>query len=1362
MKEINIFFNHLRRENGAIWIENETIKLSTSEKLQNAETRNFIVSNSSRIVALLKENKVFSKEQFLTKKIFKDTISTQYPLSPAQERLWFIEQYEQGTSAYHVPLVFELAGGTSIEGIQYALQQIVSRHEILRTTIELDKTSLQAVQLVQDEPLLTEEIETTDAAACKLLIKEEISRPFNLSTEYPIRVKLYTTIPQRTLSGHAIRRAFLLINIHHIATDGWSAGIFEKELLAYYEAYVCQDADFDLPPLEIQYKDYAVWQRTFLSGPDVTEQTGYWKTKLSGFEVLEMPLDAVRPARVDYRGSYENFILDKKISHQLRELARKNGTTLHSVLLSSVSMLLGKYTGQDDIVTGSPVANRHHKETEGLIGFFVNMQVNRIRLGHSQRFANLVQKVHQEQVQAQLHQDLPFEKLVEVLGIERDPSRHPIFQVIFAVQDFGYQRNSKKKSIRSLRAENFFPTEKFDLTFLVDDSHEEILFQISYATSLFKKATILRLIDHYIHLMAQLIKSPEKTYAEISLLTPDEFNQTIHVWNKTTKKFPDESTISNLFEVQAAKRSAHTALVYDGSNWTYGQLNEKSNQLARHIRASYKKRTGSQPAPGKIIALFIDRGPELVAAILAVLKAGFAYVPLDTGYPQQRTDFMLEDTAAELILCKRQHSDGYHTKLPLEKCVYVNFEEKYYQKEDIQNLPPYNHAADLAYVLYTSGTSGQPKGVKINHRGVNNLVFAQQEYTGINPQSNVLQYAATVFDASVWEIFSALLHGATLTIPTQEIKTDGRLLCNFMADSAITTALLPPVLLNVLPFTSLPHLKTLLVGGDITPLQTMNKWCRGRKLINAYGPTENTVITSMHVYKAGDKHTNIGKPLANVNMYVLDENNTPAPIGITGNLHIGGTGLATGYLNQDALTEQCFVANPFQTKLAKKGVASCLYKTGDRARWLADGSLEYMGRYDEQVKIRGVRIELAEVEHALSQIPGIHQSCLVAATKKSVQAGDKYLAGYYTLSPGYHTLTQTEITAMLANLLPGYMLPDMLISMKTLPVTINGKLDKKALPDPWLHHSASLYAAPVSDTEKTICAIWEQALGKKRIGIAENFFHTGGNSILAIQVTHLMNQALSTDFKVADLFRLKTIQKIANEQHQHSGLVKPYHTIEDSKRQAVIFIHPGHGGAEVYQQLADSLSAELNCIGIDNYNLYHADKIRELQQLAAHYLAAYEQKFVLSDRIILTGWSLGGLIAMEMAVILEARGHRQIKVILLDTYVTGKINNKTSSKGSVATHAKKATDLTGVEKELATAPISAYLQYTKLVLFRATQTQGQSGASSKKSKKSVNDNISNNISSVAAHLELIDLHCHHFNILETNSDIICDYISSAR
>ncbi|CAG0906259.1 unnamed protein product, partial [Cyprideis torosa] len=726
------------------------------------------------------------------------------PLSFAQERLWFIEQYEGGTNAYHMPAVFELAKGTDKKALDQALEQIVQRHEVLRSTIDRDQDQ-QGIQTVHKEPLNIHHITVKDQQELERILEQDINRPFDLAKEYPIRAKFYSIETNKKT-----QRTVLLVNTHHIASDGWSSEVFEKELFAHYEAYTKGDTDFELPPLEIQYKDYALWQRSYLTGDLLEEQLEYWKDKLSGHQTLEMPTDFPRPAEVDYKGDYQGFVLNKTVSDSLRELAKENGTTMHTVLLAATSILLSKYSGQNDISIGSPAANRQYEQTRQLIGFFVNTQVNRAVLTKGQGFEELLRQVHQDQIAAQSHQDIPFERLVDELGVERDISRHPIFQVSFGVQSFGSDGGAvseRSKYFRPFEGSATYEATKFDLSFYIDDAQEEIIGAINYATSLFKKDTIGRLIGHYTQLIEQLVEQPERPYSEIGLLTGKQYDTIVHQWNDTDREFPRDRTIHQLFREQAERTPDDTALVFEEHRMSYKELDRKSDLLAQHIRKTFQERTGRELVPDTLVPLCLERSLEMVVAILALLKAGGAYVPIDPSYPKDRVDYILSDTNAELLLTQKHLSKEHGLELPKDKTISIDLDEKLYLEELEGRTTEHSKATDLAYIIYTSGTTGIPKGVMVEHRNLVNL----------------------------------------------------------------TTDLLGKY--------------------DVTPSES--------------------------------------ERIQNIKTYVLDSQMIPVPIGVIGELYIGGAGLARGYLNNEELTRERFVPNPFASASDIEKGHTRLYRTGD-------------------------------------------------------------------------------------------------------------------------------------------------------------------------------------------------------------------------------------------------------------------------------------------------------------------------------------------------------------------------------------------------------------------------------------------------
>jgi amino acid adenylation domain-containing protein len=1027
---------------------------------------------------------------------------THYPLSFAQERLWFIEQYEQGTAAYHIPSVIKLSEEVSLNALTRALQSIVERHEILRTLFMQDEIG-KVHQCIQKTPLDINTQSCSTIEQYQQSLKDDINRPFDLRTDYPIRVCLYELTKEK--------ERYLLINMHHIASDGWSIDIFQKELVAYYEFYHLNKS-LCLPTLSIQYKDFAVWQRNYLSGELFEKQLDYWRKRLANYETLHLATNNQRPMLLSYSGRTLAFSLTPELSAQLRRFAQTYGYTLYTVLLSGFYVLLSKYSGQADIILGSPIANRHYEPTRDLIGFFVNILVQREQLDLDQGIIYLIAQVHQHLIEAQQHQDIPFEKLVQELNVARDTSRHPLFQVMFSVQNFGQEEKNFINYYHAVDVSMLHAVTRFDLEFSIDDSQPTLQGIITYATSLFSESTIQAWVGHYTNILTQMMNETDKPLKAYQILASLEYQQLIYDWNQTKQNYPKNKTIHQLFEEQVTRTPNHVAVVYQDVQLTYRALNESANQLAHYLRSRYTI-DGDD-----LIALCIERSHEMMVSILGVLKSGAAYVPIDPDYPEERIRYILHDTQPKVFITHQHWLSKNQTLVDHVPTLILDSEEiqRARNQQPLINPSSIVTSQNLAYVIYTSGTAGKPKGVMIEHRSVNNTLWALKKIYDLKPGEKSAAFTHYTFDVSVSEFFSALFSGAELHILSNEVRKDPTLISAYIESHDIHYLYLPPVLLSVLPQVVYKALRGIIYAGEACDVSTGSYWSNQYKLFNYYGPTETTIYATGKQVIDGDTHL-IGKPIINTEVYALDDYLKPVPIGAIGELYIGGAGLARGYLNQPELTAEKFIANPFQE-------GTRLYKTGDLVRYFPDGNIEYIGRNDFQVKIRGFRIELGEVEHQLLQYPGIKQ-VVVLAKKNQKDYNHQYLVAYYVAET---PLNDSAILDELSRHLPDYMIPAVLVHLTKLPLNTNGKLDRKALPQPeW--RRIDTYLAPRNEIEQHICALYAElfSLPINSISIYENFFRLGGNSILAIQVAHRLSQCFNIHLPVFEIFRTKTIAQLA-------------------------------------------------------------------------------------------------------------------------------------------------------------------------------------------------------------------------------------------
>lgn len=1029
-----------------------------------------------------------------------------FPLSFMQEALWFLDQLAPGSPLYNVPAAVRIGGALDVDLLRRSLNAVVARHAVLRTVFcTTDGSPRQRVlsELEVEVPLVDLSGSPPASRETEALgrVIEEARRPFDLSRGPLLRALLVRLSPDEHV---------FLLTIHHIVSDGWSMGVFVREMVALYEGFR-RGNGAPLRRLPVQYADFAAWQRESISGGALHRQLHYWKGQLAGAsETLDLPTDHLRPAVPSYRGGRCRLELSAELSESLQTLSRREGVTLFMTLLAAFEVLLWRYSGQDDLCVGTPVAGRNRAELEGLIGFFVNTLVLRGNLAEDPPFREFLQQTFETTMGAYAHQELPFEQLVEQLQPQRRLSRSPLFQVMFVLQNA--PRGALEVpglSLTPLPLE--VGTAKFDLTLSVEDSGGRLGGWLEYNADLFEESTVRRMVGQLQTLLAGVVADPQRRLSELPMLDDEERRRVLVEWRGRRSEDPVEGCVHQLFESHAAARPEATALVFEGQDLSYGELNRRANRLAGHLRHL-------GVGPEVLVGLCLDRSPQQIVGLLGILKAGGAYLPLDPHYPAERLGWMLADSGAGLLVSDTSHR-GLFGQYEGEVICLDEAQPTLagYPSDDPECVTRSEH---LAYVIYTSGWTGRPKGVLIEHRGVCNLVWGQAAAWEVTPEDRVLQFASISFDASVSDVFVTLGSGATLVVAPREELASDRGLVELLRDQRCTVAKLPPSMLSLLPDCELPSLRLMISAGESCRGESVDRWAPPRRFLNVYGPTEATVCATLGECRAGQPRHPIGRPLPNVEVYVLDRHLEPVPIGVPGELYLGGLGLARGYLNRPELTAEKFVANPFGERSGSR-----LYRTGDLVRYLADGSLEHLGRLDNQVKVRGFRIELGEIESILGGHPGLRQ---VAVTVREDRPGQRQLVAY-VVGEGGQSPRVEELRDYLTARLPEYMVPSVFVSLEALPRLPNGKLDRRSLPPPGSGRPELQreYVAPRTPNEELLAGVWSEVLGVERVGVWDNFFELGGHSLLAVQVISRVRQRIRVELPLRRLFEQPTVAGLA-------------------------------------------------------------------------------------------------------------------------------------------------------------------------------------------------------------------------------------------
>ncbi|NHZ33325.1 non-ribosomal peptide synthetase [Massilia rubra] len=1166
------------------------------------------------------------------------------PLSFAQQRLWFLDRLNSAASvAYHIPVALRLRGVLRRDAVQGALDGLVARHESLRTCfVEHDGVPYQSIGEAAQGLTLTErdlshlrgkELDN----AVRLFATDEASAPFDLARGPLIRASLLR------LAGDD---HVLLVTQHHIISDGWSMGILVREFGRLYSAW-CQGQRDPLPALTLQYADYAVWQRDWLQGERLELQKQFWRTRLSGAPaLLALPLDRPRPAVQGHEGASMAFTLAPEVAAGVRQLAQRHGATLFMVLLGAWAALMSRLSGQDDVVIGTPVANRQRAEVEPMIGFFANTLAIRVQFDGDPDVDALVAQVKRVTLDAYEHQDIPFEQVVEALAPARSVSHSPLFQVVFSLETGAPAApDLPGLTLAPLSAQR--TTTQFDLALSMSASGDTLEGNLSYSTALFDADSIARMVAAWRRLLTSML-APATGAAEpvgrLALLDPDQRHQLLEGFNASARPYACGMTLHGLVEAQARNSPDGCAVMFGAQRLSYGELNRRANQLAHYL-------IGLGVRLEQPVAICMERSPELLVAMLGILKAGAAYLPIDPGYPADRIAAILDDSAPLALLTHAHaHPDAGWSGVRVLRVDGADGAAIASQSDADPSVAGLD-ARSLAYIIYTSGSSGRPKGALLEHRSVVRLVH-QPRYMRIGQSDCLVHCANPGFDAAAWEIWSALVNGASLLIVPADTLLDASRLLQLLQAHPVSILHLTVGLFNQYADLLAPvfsRLAYLLFGGersDIGTVMRVVRNCPPANLVHCYGPTEASTFSTTYLVapSAGlslDAALPIGRPVANTRVYLLDRHGEPVPLGVTGEIHIGGDGVGRGYLNQPGLTAERFVPDPFVGDGAAR-----MYKTGDLGRWLADGNVAYLGRNDAQVKIRGFRIEPGEIESGLAQCDGVLEAVVMArADARGALRLVAYVVGQAGQAP-----TGPVLRAALAKRFPDYMVPAAFVVLPAFPLTPNGKLDRRALPEPDAC-SAAPYAAPRGHIEESVAALWRELLGVDRVGRDDHFFELGGHSLMAVQLASRLHALLGVDVPLRHLFAHPTLAQFAAA-YAHGAapaysLLAPIRT--SGTAPPLFLIHPGEGDVDYARTLAARIDSSIPVYGVSASGFQEGETLhRTVEDMAACYVHAIRQLFPQGPYCI-AGYSFGGVVAFEMARQLQASGQSIGYLGLIDT-----------------------------------------------------------------------------------------------------------------
>jgi amino acid adenylation domain-containing protein len=1161
----------------------------------------------------------------------------------AQQRLWFVDQLEgPGLTAYNIVTATRLEGQLEAEALRVALQDLVARHEPLRTTFAIrDGKPVMVIHSPGPLELPSHDIRHVDADNRELeaerLARCEAEHPFDLARDALLRAALVRT---------GDREHILLLTVHHVAADGWSLTIIWRELAELYTAYR-ERRTASLRSLAVSYTDYASWQRRVLLGERLNPLLGYWREHLRGLEPLELPADRPRPPTLSYRGDRLDFELSAPLVDRLRALCRDLGATPHMALLAAFQAVLGRIAGRENFAVGVPYEGRLRTELEGLVGLFVNTLVLRADLAGRPTFRELLARTRYTSLDAQDHQDLPFERLVEELHPERQRNRTPLVQVIFQLLEEP-RPDFTRTGITATRLPDPLQRARFDLELCVRPRDDRMIGELDYSTDLFDRPTIERFARLYRLFLEAALANPDVPTDEITLLTPEERELVLVRWNDTSTELPTDCTVASLFSEQVSRAPDATALVFGALRMTYAELDARAERVASRLCALGACRES-------VVAICLPRSPEQIVGSLGILKAGAAYLPLDLANPPERNAFLLRDANAVVLVTDR-NSLASLPRLGIPTVLTEDLGADLDDPSEARCEKPFPRVASadsLAYVMYTSGSTGEPKGVMVEHRSIIRLVKGQH-FAAFGPDRVFLQLAPVAFDASTFEIWGPLLNGGTLVIAPDGLLDLGRI-GELISSHGVTTVWLTAGLFNAIIDTrpeALRGAEEIITGGEALSVRhvrmAFERLGPETRIINGYGPTECTTFACCHVISPDDPAPTgtipIGRPIANTTAYVLDDRGQPVPIGVAGELYVGGPGVARGYVGRPELTDERIIVSPFRT-------GERLYRTGDRVRWLPNGTLEFLGRLDGQAKLRGFRIEPGEVEAALNRHPDVSRSAVVV---RDIQAGDRQLVAYWSPRPEAHH-ANPDLAAYLRGLLPAYMIPSAFLRLDSLPLTINGKLDRGALPG--FYREARLQAdrvAPRDALEARLADIWSKLLGIPEPGACDSFFDLGGHSLLAISLLAAIEREFGQRISVATFFECPTIEALAKGLRTSSRQpARAVATRLNASESGVALVFPpsvfGHcaEGIRLSRLLPPNVRAYAISIAGDEP---YWKGCHTLSDIARGFVSALREATP-NGPYVLVGFSFAGRVAFEMARLMDEAGLDVAHLVIIDTSI---------------------------------------------------------------------------------------------------------------